>query len=100
MYEENQQRHIMQLETTHESGAEEWFCPTCGRRFLMQWPPDYKKVVLEPGDESAIHTGGKGGLRMGAFEVNSDPEKPEDELRTLEPFQEWMDRINFELLWK
>jgi hypothetical protein len=30
----------------------------------MHWPPDYKRVILEPGDEQAIHSGGKGGLRM------------------------------------
>jgi hypothetical protein len=48
-----------------ESGAEEWACPTCGRRMLLRWPPDYEKLVLEHGDDSAIHVGGKGGLRVG-----------------------------------
>lgn len=58
------ERHEMELERTHPSGAEEWYCPTCGRRFLMQWPPHYKKIVLEQGDENALHSGGKGGLSI------------------------------------
>jgi hypothetical protein len=65
----DQERHEMQLETTHPSGAEEWFCTICGRRFLMQWPPEYKKIVLERGDENALHSGGKGGLRMGRPQI-------------------------------
>ena len=62
MHEPHQ--HEMLLEATHPSGEEEWFCPACGRRFLMHWPPDYKRVILEPGDEHATHSGAKGGLRM------------------------------------
>jgi hypothetical protein len=53
--------HDMQLLVTHPSGAEEWFCPTCGRRFLMHWPPTYRKIVLDPGDEGVTHRGGHGG---------------------------------------
>ena len=51
--------------STTESGAEEWVCPTCARRMLLRWPPDYEKLVLEHGDEAAIHVGGKGGLQVG-----------------------------------
>ena len=63
------QRHEMHLEKTHPSGAEEWECPTCGRRFLLRWPPAYKKIVLEPGDEYAVHTGGKHGLQTGPIDM-------------------------------
>ena len=59
-----QQKHEMVLEITHPSGAEEWYCPTCGRRFLLNWPPAYKKIVLNAGDKLASHSGGKGGLQM------------------------------------
>ncbi|WP_067806233.1 hypothetical protein [Actinomadura formosensis] len=45
----------MQLIRTAESGHEEWACPTCGRRILLHWPPDYTKQVLTPGDETACH---------------------------------------------
>jgi hypothetical protein len=65
-----QEQHEMRIERSHPSGAEEWYCPTCGRRFLMQWPPAYSKIVLQPGDEHAIHTGGKGGLSMGATSID------------------------------
>ena len=58
--------HDMQLVTTDSTGAEEWYCPACGRRFLLRWPPHYEKVVLEPGDERATHNGSKGGLELGA----------------------------------
>src|SRR5215207_533686 len=64
-----QQRHEMVLETTHPSGAEEWYCPTCGRRFLLNWPPAYKKIVLNTGDELASHSGGKGGLQMSKLQA-------------------------------
>jgi hypothetical protein len=59
----------MELARTYASGAEEWHCPTCGRRMIMQWPPKYKRIVLEPGDEQAAHAGGKGGLQMGAAQI-------------------------------
>lgn len=56
-----------------ESGAEEWVCPICGRRMLMRWPPHYEKLILEHGDESAIHVGGKGGLQVGQVAVAPAP---------------------------
>ncbi len=56
-----------------ESGAEEWICPTCGRRMLLRWPPDYEKLVLDHGDDTAIHVGGKGGLRVDQVAVAPVP---------------------------
>jgi uncharacterized Zn finger protein (UPF0148 family) len=50
-------QHTMQLAKTQLSGEEEWYCPTCGRRFLLQLSPDYKKTVLVVGDSTAKHTG-------------------------------------------
>ncbi|MDH6110829.1 hypothetical protein P3T36_004403 [Kitasatospora sp. MAP12-15] len=38
-------------------GAEEWACPTCGRRVTLAGPPEPGLTVLEPGDESAVHVG-------------------------------------------
>lgn len=70
-----QQQHEMQLEKTYPSGAEEWFCPTCGRRFVLQWPPAYKKIVLEAGDEFALHTCGKGGLQLRSPELSESHEE-------------------------
>ena len=77
------QHHEMRLEKSHSSGAEEWLCPTCGRRFLMNWPPAYKKIVLEAGNEYATHSGGKGGLRLQPPQISRGDEEPvlSDELR-------------------
>lgn len=74
-----QQQHEMRLERTLESGEEEWYCPTCGRRFLLRWPPAYAKEILEPGDEFAIHTGGKGGVHLGSAQLG-ESEAPVDDL--------------------
>ena len=63
----------MVLAERTESGAEEWVCPTCGRRMLMRWPPNYEKLVLEHGDATAVHVGGKGGLRVRSITVTPVP---------------------------
>jgi hypothetical protein len=111
-----QKRHEMVLERTHESGAEEWYCPVCGRRFLMQWPPNYKKIIIEPGDEYAIHSGGKGGLpgimKLGMntniSHGTTDTPELEDDLglpevpvpdEDLISFEDWMNQVNFDKLW-
>lgn len=73
------QQHEMQWETTHGSGAEEWCCPTCGRRLLMHFKSEHKKLdilVLEVGDELVTHVGSKGGLRISKSEVSLDDTEP------------------------
>ena len=92
----NQDQHQMQLEKVHPSGAEEWFCPTCGRRFLMTWPPNYKKVILEAGDEYAIHNGGKGGLQLQAAQIEDTVNEPELSKDLREALSEVLDNINFD----
>jgi hypothetical protein len=106
---EQSQQHKMVLKSTTESGFEEWYCPACGRRFLMHWPPEYKKTILEPGDENATHTGGKG---LPGMELNIEPsvnqpvtsdslDEPmsviDDE--KLIPWENWMEKVDFESLW-
>lgn len=61
------EKHEMVLSGDAEAGAEEWSCPRCGRRLLLRWPPRQEKLVLEPGDATAIHVGGKGGARAGGI---------------------------------
>lgn len=56
--------HQMMLQSTDRAGVEKWYCPTCGRTILLSWPPHYSLTVIAAGDEMAIHSGGKGGLRM------------------------------------
>lgn len=56
--------HQMMLQSTDRAGVEKWHCPTCGRTILLSWSPRYSRTVIVAGDEYAIHSGGKGGLRM------------------------------------
>jgi hypothetical protein len=56
-----------------DSGAEEWLCPECGRRMLMRWPPHYERLVIVHGDDSAVHVGGKGGVRVSGISVTPVP---------------------------
>ncbi|MEV4561929.1 hypothetical protein AB0K51_33805 [Kitasatospora sp. NPDC049285] len=39
------------------SGADEWSCPSCGRRIALRRPPYPELTVLDPGDEEAVHIG-------------------------------------------
>lgn len=103
----NEQQHEMFLETTHLSGAEEWYCPMCGRRMLINWEPKFKKIVLEIGDDYAIHNGGKGGLKAGSMQARPvDVLAPEDESPSLNedfrlrPWIQWLNEVDFENLWK
>jgi hypothetical protein len=76
-------QHTMMRTRSTESGAEEWRCPHCGRRLLLQWRP-FEKVVLEPGDERVQHIGAKGGVGVGMVDVPSSPVAlPEDQVRWL-----------------
>lgn len=70
----NHQEHVMEL-TVHSSGAQEWFCLTCERRFLVSWTPTYKRIIIEAGDETVPHVGGTGGLSIMEPEI-VDGEEP------------------------
>ena len=107
---DNGMQHEMVVCETYSTGAQEWYCPVCGRRYILQWPPAYSKIVLEVGDEMAIHIGGSGGLQMGSAEVRSSQESspssqeqsfthPENENISVEvdeddpylsPFSDWL----------
>jgi hypothetical protein len=78
--------HQMVVVHQHPDGSQEWLCPSCGRRFIMQLPPNYKRTILEPGDENAVHTGGTNGLSMGQMEINAiDVPEPESALESFDP---------------
>ena len=72
MYE--QPKHEMQFKISYSSGVELWQCPTCGRQLLLSYPPEYKKIILDPGDEAAIHSGGKGGISTGQLQLKDKEE--------------------------
>jgi hypothetical protein len=44
---------VQVIHEMRQVGAQEWACPTCGRRVLLTDPSAL--TVLEPGDESAVH---------------------------------------------
>lgn len=102
----NEQQHEMILEKTYPTGVDEWYCPTCGRRMLINWNPKFKRIVLEAGDPYASHGGFKGGMQVGDMIVSStsEPSSQEevemgiDEAR-LAPWRAWLDESGFEDLW-
>jgi hypothetical protein len=53
-------------------------CQECGRRFILDVLTGDKHVITE-GDPAATHTGGTGGVTIGAVEV-TEP---------LDPFEAW-----------
>jgi hypothetical protein len=90
------EQHVMQLEKTFQSGSEEWYCPICERRFLLQWDP-FKKVVLEQGDEYAIHSGGKGGLQLhstNAVQNSKNVDEIDVEEEEVYLSEEWRNALN------
>lgn len=104
----NNQMHQMVLKKSH-SGAEEWICPECGRRILVEWPPEFRKIVLDEGDMSVAHSGSRGGLIMGTHEIidfnvdqeavpantaENDIDVDIDENR-LDPWMRWLDANGF-----
>ena len=95
----NEKYHEMILEKTLASGVEEWYCPICGRRFQVQWPPAYKMIVLEPGDKDTRHNLSKGNLRAGTLRV-TQTEKTEliEEFRLI-PWLKWMEKVDFDSRW-
>lgn len=101
----DQPRHEMVLETTHPSGAEEWYCPTCGRRMTITWQP-WKKIILESGDIYAAHGGSKGILNIGPLQINREKEDaprsaPESSVEDpyLVPWERWLDTMAWDDFW-
>ena len=97
--------HAMELIREHED-TEEWLCPTCGRRLLVNWNPKFKRTVLIAGDQSVTHSGFKNQTQSeDTMEVPFDEtptrptvEKPIEESR-LTPWTLWMDKTDFANLW-
>ncbi len=74
-------RHEMILTGEVDSGAEEWFCLSCNRRMLMRWTPEFDTLLLEHGDDTAIHFGGKGGLQLNDVVVATEQAESADSPR-------------------
>lgn len=96
-----QEHHQMVFTGVDHGGADELYCPTCGRKIAVSWSPEFQKIVLEPGDELAIHSAGTGGLSMGAPEVSQQEETPDaDEIYRLEAWEGFLAEMNFADLWR
>ena len=87
-----QEQHQMELVETHDTGEEEWQCLQCKRRFLVQWPPKYKKVIIEAGDEYAIHGGGKGGIVIQSPQISQNDES---DIHLSEEWHSAFDELDF-----
>lgn len=91
--------HEMILEKTHISGVEEWYCPSCGRRFLVQWPPAYKMIILEQGDKDTRHNVSKANSLIGSYPItHTKATDLTDEFRLI-PWIKWMEKVDFDSRW-
>ncbi|MCI0608224.1 MAG: hypothetical protein L0Z71_04080 [Anaerolineae bacterium] len=95
----NEKHHEMILQETHTSGVEEWYCPTCARRFLVQWPPSYKIIILEAGDQDTRHSLSMGNLRIGPFQVTQAEGTGLNEDFRLIPWMKWFEKVDFDSGW-
>lgn len=68
--------HPMVQTDTAASGAEEWACTQCPRRLRIRWSPEFERLVLERGDETAAHAGGNGGLAIRGVSTAPSPAAP------------------------
>jgi hypothetical protein len=105
----DQEKHEMIFEKKHASGADEWFCPACGRRMLISWEPKFRRTVLAAGDANITH----GGFRINipvvgnltfpfvegpSFEYLEMVELDIEESR-LAPWISWMEQSDLERQW-
>ena len=90
----NEQRHEMILEKTHPSGADEWYCPTCGRRMLLNCPGP-GLVILDLGDVYVWHKGSKNSLPI---EPDQATQVEEDEIseERLRPWLKALEEIDLD----
>lgn len=95
----NETFHEMSLEKVQISGVEEWYCPSCGRRFLVQRPPAYKMIVLEAGEKDIRHNVSRSNFRIGSLPpAQLEATELSDEFRLI-PFLKWMEKVDFDGMW-
>jgi hypothetical protein len=85
------ENHEMRLETVHPSGAEEWLCPECGRRFVAQWEPKFRRVILERGQENVSHQGQAINLLE---DISAAPDDNDPGLQDV--WKELLDKLDFD----
>jgi hypothetical protein len=89
------QPHMLQRSHIHSNGAEEWACPICGRKILIDWQGLHRSAVLIPGDASTSHIGGAGNQRTEASQVIAEQQTEyiAEEVGTIpisEPLRPWL----------
>lgn len=89
----NEQHHEMVLEKTHPSGADEWYCPTCGQR--MVFSPDHGLVFLDLGNVYVCHKGRKNRL---IIEPSQATQVEEDEIseESLRPWIKALENLDLD----
>jgi hypothetical protein len=65
-------KHQMKICKVYETGAQEWLCLDCERRILVSWTPAFKRILLDPGDDRAVHTGSFGGIELSGSGLQKD----------------------------
>jgi hypothetical protein len=93
MNEQNEQ-HEMVCEKTHSSGAEEWYCPTCGRRMLLNCPGP-GLVILDLGNVHVWHKGRKNGLPIEPVQA-TQVEEDEISEESLRPWLKALDEMDLD----
>ncbi|MGQ0603185.1 MAG: hypothetical protein ACT4QE_15995 [Anaerolineales bacterium] len=88
--------HEMQLERTYPSGVEEWWCPMCGRRFVAQWAPDTRRLVLEPGEAYIPHRGGGLSLSAAIEPGTGEHTPPLTDAEANSPWAEWLNDLDLD----
>jgi hypothetical protein len=72
-----EEHHGMIKVQTFSTGAEEWWCPICGRKFIVTWPPAYKRIITVQGNTEVTHF--------------SDMEQAQPQDPYLEPWERFME---------
>jgi hypothetical protein len=101
MVEDHPINHEMIFEPVLDGGADELFCPQCGRRIRIVWTPEFSKTVIETGDETVIHTAARGLKSLGCAEMFTNPQNDPDpeEVRRLEEWSILLEEMAFDNLW-
>jgi hypothetical protein len=82
------QNHEILVAKRYPTGAEEWYCPTCGRHYIVRWTPEYQCMVLNEGDEKSIHNMSRGAQIVLSREIARE--------ENLAPWLAWLEGVDLE----
>jgi hypothetical protein len=92
----SEQSHKMLLKTTYPSGAEEWICEECGRRFVAQWAPKFRRIILVEGDEMSSHVAQGSDLQELASPAAGEVTNAQN-INLRDVWKPWFDKMGFDL---